>query len=152
MNVLDKTTSHCPDKALTNVVSREAMEENGWEFHISHWDKTKFADICGTDTWYGFYNGDAFGSISANFNGRGFGILQFGNCWAHKEVSVYLNGNKIGYALGNVKRKEIQFHFEPVDKLKVAEDGAIIKLHSLSITCYRKYTLVAIVTILRYTF
>ena len=126
--------------ALNNVASRPAMEENGWEFHVSQWDKREFDDICGNDTWYGFYWGNGKGSVSANFKGSGFGILTFGNCWTHNEVEVYLNHFKISYARGNVMRKEIQFHFYPGDKLLVTEVGAIIKLHSLSITCSCKYT------------
>ena len=126
--------------SLTNVVSRPAMEENGWEFHVSQWDKSEFVDICGNDTWYGCNRGHVTGSISTNFKGSGYGVLTFGNCWTHNEVEVYLNKHKISYAFGNVKRKEIQFHFSPGDKLQVTEDGAMIKLHSLSITCYCKYT------------
>ena len=126
--------------AFTNVASRPAMEENGWEFRVSQWDKSELVDICGNDTWYGYYGGDGRGSVSANFKGSGFGILIFGNCWYNNEVAVYLNNYKISYVLGNVTRKEIQFHFSPGDKLQVMEDGAIIKLHSLSITCNCKYT------------
>ena len=125
--------------ALTNVESRPAMEKNGWEFQVSHWDKSEFVDICGNDTWYGFYGGNYQGSVSTNFKGSGFGILQFGNCWSNNEVAVYLNNYKIAYALGNVARKEVKFHFSPGDNLKITEDGAIIKLHSLSITCSCKY-------------
>ena len=126
--------------ALTDVASRPAMEKNGWEFRVSQWDKSEFVDTCGNATWYGFYRGYGRGSVSTNFKGSGFGILIFGNCWAQNEVEVYFNDHRISYALGNVTRKEIQFHFSPGDKLQVMEDGAIIKLHSLSITCTCKYT------------
>ena len=126
--------------ALSNVASRPAMEENGWEFRVSHWDESEYVDICGNDTWFGFFLAHGKGSVSTNFKGSGFGILKFGNCWAHNEVEVYLNNYQISYAFGNVTRKEIQFHFSPGDKLQVTEVGAIIKLHSLSITCYCKYT------------
>ena len=126
--------------ALTNVASRPAMEENGWEFRVSHWGKSEYVDICGNDTWYRFYGGHGRGGVSTNFKGSGIGILIFGNCWTHNEVTVYLNYYKISYAIGNVTRKEIQFHFSPGDKLEVMEEGAIIKLHSLSITCTCKYT------------
>ena len=126
--------------ALANVASRPDMEKNGWEFHVSHWDKIEFVDICGNDTWYGFYGGHYRGSVSTNFKGSGFGILKFGNCWAHNEVEVYLNNYRISYAFGNVTKKEIQFQFSPGDKLQVTELGAIIKLHSLALTCSCKYT------------
>ena len=126
--------------ALTNVAPRTIMEENGWNFHVSHWNKYQFIDTCGDDTWHGFYIGYRKGSISANFKGHGFGTLVFGNCWAYDEVSVYLNDYKISHAFGNVKRKEIKFHFFPGDKLQITEDGAIILLHSLSITCSCKCT------------
>ena len=131
----------CPDMDLSNVVSRQVMEESGWEFDVSHWDNHESVDICGNDTWYGFYNGRRMGSVSTNFKGSGFGILKFGNCWTRNEVAVYLNSDKIAFALGNVMNQEILFHFSPGDTLQVIEDGAIIKLHSLSINCYCKYTL-----------
>ena len=121
--------------ALTNVESRSAMEENGWEFHVSHWGKSQFLDICGNDTWYGFYRGYGRGTVSTIFKGSGVGILTFGNCWDHNEVVVYLNNYKISYAFGNEKRKKVHFRFSPGDQLQIEEYGAIIKLHSLSITC-----------------
>ena len=125
---------------LTNVVSRQAMEESGWKFEVSHWNKNEFVDICGNDTWYGYHSGHRMGSVFANFKGYGFGILKFGNCWGHSEVEVYLNYKKIAFALGNMINQEILFHFVPGDKLQVVEDGGIIKLHALSIKCYCKYT------------
>ena len=125
---------------LTNVVSRQVMEESGWNFDVSHWDKKEFRDICGSDTWYGYNSGRRMGSVSSNFKGSGFGILKFGNCWGHNNVEVSLNSKKIAFAFGNETNKEILFHFFPGDKLQVTEDGAIIKLHSLSIKCYCKYT------------
>ena len=125
--------------ALTNVGSRQVMEKGAWKFDVSHWNKNEYNDMCGNDTWYGFYSGRRMGSISANFKGSGFGILKFGNCWAHNEVEVYLNYDKIAFALGNVINQEILFHFSPGDTLEVMEDTAIIKLHSLSIKCYGKY-------------
>ena len=124
---------------LSNVVSRQVMEESGWKFEVSHWDKNEFVDICGNDTWYGFYNGRRMGRVSTHFKGSGFGILKFGNCWADNEVRVYLNSANIAYALGNATNQEILFHFAPGDKLQVMEDAAIIKLHSLSIKCSCKY-------------
>ena len=124
---------------LSNVVSRQAMEESGWELHVSHWDNLEYHEICGNDTWYGFYNGRRMGRVSTHFKGSGFGILKFGNCWGHSEVEVYLNYEKIAFALGNVINQEILFHFSPGDKLQVTENNAIIKLHSLSIKCYGKY-------------
>ena len=125
--------------ALTNLVSRPAMEANGWEFDVSHWDNSHFLDICGNDTWYGFYIRYGKGKVSTTFKSSGFGILRFGNCWSQNEVAVYLNANKLSYASGNEMEKEIQFRFSSKDKLEIAEDGAIIKLHSLSITCYCEY-------------
>ena len=142
-NILVDAPSSCTDTdvAMTNLVSRAVMEENGWEFHISHWDQSQFLDACGNDNWYGYYAGYHIGSVSINFNETGIGTLAFGNCWSNNEVGVYLNDVKISYALGNVKRKEIQFHFMAGDKLQITEDAAIIKLHSLSITCFCKCNL-----------
>ena len=123
------------------------MEENGWNFHVTHWRKKTFANICGTDTWYGFYSGPGIGSVSTTFKGAGYGILRFGNCWTDNEVAVYLNNYKISSAFGKVMSKEIQFSFLPGDKLQITEDGAIVKIYSLSITCYREYMLVIILNV-----
>ena len=140
LNLPDDRIDLCSDMDLTNMSSRSVMEKNGWKFYVSPWGQKDFIDICGNDTWYGFYRGSGKGIVSTRFEGSGIGTLNFGNCWNHNEVAVYLNNYKISYAVGGMSKKEIQFRFFPGDKLQVTEDGAIIKLHSLSITCYCKYT------------
>ena len=129
------TSRHCPDIELSNVKFRSAMEENGWIFHVSHSDMLLHGDMCGNNGWFGFYSGSYVGSISAIFKGSGRARLIYGNCWDDSEVAVYLNYKKISSAYGNETKEEISFNFIPGDTLWIVEEGAIIKLHSLIISC-----------------
>ena len=133
------TSRHCPDMGLSNVKSRSTMEENGWIFHVSHSDMLLHGDICGNNGWFGFYSGTSVGSISAIFKGSGTAKLIYGNCWSDREVAVYLNRKKISSVRGNQTQLELSFNFISGDKLQIEEDGAIIKLHSLTISCDGKY-------------
>ena len=132
-------TNYCPDIGFSNVQSRLEMEENGWIFHVSHSDMVFHGERCGNNGWFGFYSGRSVGSISAHFKGSGTAMLIYGNCWIHNVVAVYLNHHKISLAYGNETHKEISFNFISGDMLRVEEDGAIIKLHSLTISCDGKY-------------
>ena len=133
------TSRPCPDIGLSNVKSRSDMEENGWIFHVSHSDMSLHGDRCDNNGWFGFYSGSSVGSILAIFKGSGTARLVYGNCWSDKEVSVYLNLNKISSVHGNQTKLEIVFNFISGDKLQIQEHGAIIKLHSLTISCDGKY-------------
>ena len=132
-------SNYCPDIAFSNVKSRSEMEEHSWIFHVSHSDMVFHGDRCGNNGWFGFYSGSSVGSISAYLKGSGTARLIYGNCWIDNEVAVYLNHKKISSADGYEPRKEIFFHFSPGDMLRIEEDGAIIKLHSLTISCDGKY-------------
>ena len=115
------------------------MEENGWIFHVSHSAMLLYGDICGNNGWFGFYSGSSVGSISAIFKGSGMAKLIYGNCWSDKAVAVYLNRKKISSVHGNQTKLEIGFHFIAGDILQIEENGAIIKVHSLTILCNGKY-------------
>ena len=111
------------------------MEKNGWIFHVSHGDQFMYASLCGDDTWFGFYAGGTIGSISTIFKRSGLAKLNFGNCWTNKKVTAYLNHRKLAYASGREVRKEISFNFTTGDTLRLEEDGGIIKINSLIISC-----------------
>ena len=115
------------------------MAENGWLFHVSHSDMLLYGDICGNEGWFGFYSGSRAGSIYTIFKGSGSAVLLYGNCWNKNEVYVYLNGIKIASAYGNETKKEIAFNFISGDLIEIVEEGAIIKLHSLTISCDGTY-------------
>ena len=115
------------------------MEENGWIFHVSHSDMVLYGDICGNDGWFGFYAGSHAGSIYTTFKGSGTARLIYGNCWHKNEVSVYLNRKKISFAYGKETKKEIVFNFISGDLIQVVEKSAIIKIHSLTISCDGRY-------------
>ena len=115
------------------------MEQNGWIFHVSHSDMILHEGRCGNNGWFGFYSGRSVGSISAYFKGSGTAMLIYENCWIDNEVAVYLNCKKISSADGNKTRNELSFNFTSGDTLRIEEDGAIIKLHSLTISCDGRY-------------
>ena len=116
-------------------MSRSTLEENGWTFHVSHSDMVLYGDICGNDGWFGFYTGSNTGSIYATFKGFGTARLIYGNCWNKNEVYVNLNGKKVSSAYGKEAKKEIAFSFVSGDTIQFVEEGAIIKLHSLTFSC-----------------
>ena len=133
------TSRPCSDIGLTNVKTRSAMEENGWIFQVSHSDMLLHGDKCGNNGWFGFYSGGSVGRIAATFRGSGTARLVYGNCWNDKEVSVYLKHKKVSSAHGNETKVETPFNFISGDNLQIMEDGGIIKLHSLTISCDGKY-------------
>ena len=125
----------CEDKKLSNLSSTEAMEEGGWIFSVELPEHSRYAGRCGTDTWFGHTGDWGKGSVSACFKGNGNATLIFGNCWYYYEVDVYLNHRQISTAYGNETRKEVHFHFTRGDNLRLEEAGALIKFHSLHISC-----------------
>ena len=113
------------------------MEKNGWIFNTSHSDMVWGRNHCGEGSWFGLHSGSAEGSVSTTFKGSGTATLSFGNCWTSSayKVSVVINGEIRSEAMGNVMEKEISFSFNKGDNLIIKEDGAIIKISSLDITC-----------------
>ena len=113
------------------------MEINGWIFNTSHSDMVWGKSHCGEGSWFGFHSNAAYGSVSTTFKGSGTATLSFGNCWtslAYK-VSVMLNEEVKSEAKGKIMEKEVTFPFNEGDHLVIKEDGAIIKINSLNITC-----------------
>ena len=139
-DTVSANSPHCPDIRLRNVRSISEMKENGWIFHVSHSDMQLYADRCGKNSWFGFYSGNSVGSVAAHFTGSGIASLTYGNCWMDNEVSVYLNLYKMSSAYGNETKKQISFNFTAGDTLRIVEDGAIIKLHNLTVSCDGMYT------------
>ena len=135
--VSDETQEVCPDKGLSEVSNREVMEKNGWIFNTTHSDMVWGKSHCGEGSWFGFHSNAAYGSVSTTFKGSGTATLSFGNCWAASlyKVSVVINGEVKSEAEGNVMEKEISFSFNKGDNLIIKENGAIIKINSLDITC-----------------
>ena len=113
------------------------MEKNGWKFNTSHSDMVWQKNNCGEGSWFGLHAGFAEGSVSTTFKGSGTATLSFGNCWASTayKVSVMLNEEIKSEAKGKIMEKEVTFPFNEGDHLVIKEDGAIIKINSLNITC-----------------
>ena len=88
----------------------------------------------GTNNWYGFKEGNAIGSISTIFNGKGRARLDFGNCWTTGIVNAYLDRTFLAFAPGSTPSKIVEFYFNIGSILKITEEnGAIISYKSLNI-------------------
>ena len=110
---------------------------NGWTIDIdsdSDFYTEKFCSKWGTNYWYGFKQGNAIGSISTIFKGRGRARLDFGNCWTTGTVKVHLDGTFIAFAPGNTPSKTVEVYFNIGSILKITEENsAIISYNSLHI-------------------
>ena len=110
---------------------------NGWTIDIdsdSDFYTKKLCSKWGTNNWYGFKQGNAIGSLSTIFNGRGHARLDFGNCWTTGTVKAYLDGIFISFAPGSTPSKTVEFHFKFGSILKITEENAsIISYNSLII-------------------
>ena len=134
---LDSQNMKCSDAALTDVTTKDTMEQNGWRFSVSSEPNIVYDMSCGSATWYGYLGEERKGEVSATFQGRGFAQLVYGNCWTDHGVDVYLDNFLISRSREN--RTEVGFQFFPGSILTIKEVNAIIKLHSLSIECFCKY-------------
>ena len=125
------------DKQLSQISNRTIMEKNGWKFNTSHSDMVWQKSNCGDESWFGLHAGHTVGSVSVTFQGSGNATLSFGNCWTSSlfKVTVSLNGEEKAEAKGSEIEKLVSFSFNRGDHLVIQEDGAIIKLNSLVITC-----------------
>ena len=135
-------TEACPDIELSDVSSQQAMEENGWSFSLTDSEPEKHSSKCGKGTWYGMSSGSEIGKVNTVFVGRGSATLVYGNCWTGYTVKVWLNNKKVSVADKNKLKKKVTFQFTKGDKLQIEEDGGIIKLHSLTISCGGKKTFI----------
>ena len=112
------------------------MKNGGWKLDVSNSNDTKYAGQCGTSTWFGFKYGYPIGSVTAILIGSGKATLNFGNCYSHGRVVVYLNQNEIGHADAFMPEKEIAFDYSKKDVLTIKEKYmAIIKLNYLNLSC-----------------
>ena len=115
------------------------MENNGWTFPSDIRSEGASADkaildACGSKTWYGWSPGN--GKVSATFVGSGTATLDYGNCWIHGTVNVYLNGVLLATSQKKSPSQITTFTFSPSDVLSVEESGhAVIKLNSLMVKC-----------------
>ena len=110
---------------------------NGWRYDIDSDSDLYTKKLCskwGTNNWYGFKQGNAIGSISTIFNGRGRARLVFGNCWTTGTVKAYLDGTFIAFAPGSTPTKTVELYFNVGSILKITEENAaIISYNSLNI-------------------
>ena len=134
---LDSQHTKCSDATLTDVTTKDTMEQNGWRFSVSSEPNVIYDMACGSDTWYGYLGKEREGEVSATFQGRGFAQLVYGNCGTGHGVDVYLDSFLISRSREN--RTEVGFQFFLGSVLTIKEVNAIIKLHSLSIDCFCEY-------------
>ena len=83
--------------------------------------------------WYGWMDGDPYGSITTTFNGIGRAQLDFGNCFYRNAVNATLDETVIATARANTPSMKVEFDFHIGSILKIVEGVAIIKFNSLNI-------------------
>ena len=118
------------------------MESNGWVFNVGHSMNLyteAYHDQCGGETWYGWTTNSPVGSLHIVLTGSGQAVMSYGNCYESGVVKLFLNGELISSAQGNVKNKVQEFRFSSGDVLKITEQDGIIKLNSFEIKCPGKY-------------
>ena len=141
--ISDSNPVECRDAGLTDLTVKANMLEGGWEFSDAlfnrKWVSPNVEDnvACGSDNSQGYFDERGQGRISANFQGRGYARLVYGNRCMDGHVEVYLN--QILISKSKQKRTEIAFQYFPGTTLSIKEVDAIVKLHSLSIICFCKY-------------
>ena len=129
------TKKPCKDAALGNLTSRPVMEANGWVFNVTHSDQEWSKERCGHKTWFGLSSMLDVGSVSTTFKGSGNATLGFGNCWNSYKVTVSLDGEELARATGNQLEETVSFNFTKDSEIKIEEDGSIIKLNYLNVSC-----------------
>ena len=82
--------------------------------------------------WYGWMDGDPYGSITTTFNGIGRAQLDFGNCFYRNAVNATLDETVIATARANTPSMKVEFDFHIGSILKIAEYG-ILQFNSLNI-------------------
>ena len=116
------------------------MESNGWKMEIDNANNNEIiAGHCGPPltppTFYGYKLDQPIGRVTANFEGSGKAILNFGNCWYMGQTKVYMNYMEIASAEA-LNNSEVKFDYKFGDVLKLEEQNmGIIKLNSLKLTC-----------------
>ena len=140
---LDSKPVECIDAGLTDLTVKANMLQGGWEFSDALFDRewvspnVEYIVACGSDISQGHLDEGGQGRISANFQGRGYARLVYGNRCTDGHVEVYLD--QILISISKEKRTEIAFQYFPGTTLSIKEVDAIVKLHSLSIICFCKY-------------
>ena len=106
------------------------MDINRWSIDVEYFNDNapQYQDRCAKENFYGFKGGPKEGSVSAVFKGNGKGHLVFGNCFNRGHVTVSLNDQELERA-GPNEQKTIRFDYIQGDRLKIAEDFAIIILY-----------------------
>ena len=94
---------------------------------------------CDKASWFGWDHPGAT-SISTTLHGKGEAILDFGNCNAMGDVTVYKNDIKLS-SVGAGKVDQVEFEFQDGDVLTITEESerytsAVIQFNSLDfISC-----------------
>ena len=107
---------------------------SGWTFNevkYGPWNENATQWGCDKGSWFGWtWPGEA--SISTTLHGKGEAILDFGNCNAMGDVTVYKNDIKLS-SVGAGKVDQVEFEFHDGDVLKITENQGIIQFNDLKI-------------------
>ena len=135
---------------LTDIISRESMEANGWIFEnltsnisLCMPSISSVHEKCGGENgthWYGWGCGNNVGSISTTLIGSGTVSLHYGNCWNEGNVIVYLDNVEISHSSpGTSQMYRIPYNDGNELKIMDVNGNAIIKIVDITFTCKGKY-------------
>ena len=123
------------------------MVSHGWVFDMEYdgsVESGRYRNVgdkgCDSTTnWYGWSGGSSDGTLSAVLYGNGEVNMDFGNCWNRGNVKVYLDSVLLATSPKEIKSVVKSFSFTHGSLLEIKEeDGAVITLNSISISCFGK--------------
>ena len=116
-----------PNSGITS--SQAAMEATGWVFDTGL--------LCSNflDSYCGWADGSAVGSISLALTGSGRATIAFGSAFHSSPTVLYLDDIEISSASANTNHHEATFSFTDGQVLRLSEDYGIILFHSISFEC-----------------
>ena len=117
------------------------MQNAGWTLGVEYWQNTNTGNVgnqCRRGTnWFGWSPSSTVGTVSVTLQGNGEASLDFGNCWNHGEVNVYLNENIVATAPIKTFSKKVSFNFNNGDILKLRDEGwgSVITINDIIFRC-----------------
>ena len=132
----------CTDAPLSEVASKETMENNGWALDVTNHNTISNFASCDQYTFYGSKTDTTSAYAVTKFRGTGGALLDVGNCWNSGFVSIMINNKPITMVRAG-QREEIKFNYQKGDVLTIKtvslQTPAIIAIYSFEVTDWGMY-------------
>ena len=127
----------CSDTSLSQLASKENMENNGWVVDAMFHNTINNVATCDPNTFYGWNANSDMAKVVTMFRGNGGAKLVVGNCWNSGFVSIVINNIVISQSRAN-SIDVVKFNYRKGDVLEIRtlsiQTSAIMALYSLEIT------------------